>query len=98
MTGGRLDVTERAKRRQLPAGLTPRLLSRAAAATYLGMSENHFDEHVAGGVPPLRFGRRSFWDIKALDRWLDQQSGLTHAVDTRPLAERLNGGNPSARR
>jgi|AmaraimetFIIA100_FD_contig_121_60613_length_1197_multi_4_in_0_out_0_2 hypothetical protein len=92
------NMTTRAEQRRLPVGLTPRLLSRSAAAAYLGMSENHFDEHVAKVVPPLRFGRRNFWDIKRLDTWLDQQSGLAQGVDTRPIVERLNGGNQGARR
>jgi hypothetical protein len=59
--------------------MTPRLLSRDSAATYLGMSQNHFEEHVAKAVQPLHFGKRCLWDIRALDRWLDQQSGFTHA-------------------
>jgi hypothetical protein len=70
-------MTDRAT---LPRGMTPRLLSREGAAAYCGMSPNHFDAHVAKAVLPLHFGRRSLWDIKALDQWLDQQSGLTHAI------------------
>jgi len=66
--------------RRLPLGMTPRLLSRDGAAAYCGMSPNHFEEHVARAVPPLQFGRRCLWDVKALDRWLDQQSGLAHAA------------------
>ena len=65
--------------RRLPPGMTPRLLSRDGAAAYCGMSPNHFDEHVAPAVRPLQFGRRSLWDIKALDHWLDQRSGISHA-------------------
>lgn len=75
----------RTPERRLPDGITPRLLSREAAATYCGMSHNHFDEHVAKEVRPLSFGRRYLWDIKALDRWLDERSGLAHA--TRPVEE-----------
>jgi hypothetical protein len=84
--------------RRLPAGMTPRLLSRAAAATYCGISPNAFDEHVASAVKPIEIGRRNLWDVRALDRWLDQQSGLAHAVDNRSLRERLNGGDQGARR
>jgi hypothetical protein len=65
--------------RVLPPGLTPRLLSREAASTYCGMSPNHFEQHIGSMVPPVRIGKRNLWDIRALDRWLDQQSGLTHA-------------------
>jgi hypothetical protein len=84
--------------RGLPIGMTPRLLSRDAAATYCGMSANHFEEHVAKAVQPLHFGKRYLWDIRALDRWLDQRSGLTHAVDTKSIGERLNGRDQGARR
>jgi hypothetical protein len=68
--------------RPLPSGMVPRLISRAAAATYCGMSPNHFDEHIAPLVPPARVGKRALWDVKALDRWLDQQSGLAHPIRT----------------
>jgi hypothetical protein len=88
-------MTDRAR---LPIGMTPRLLSRDGAAAYCGMSPNHFEEHVAKAVHPLHFGKRCLWDVRALDRWLDQQSGLTHPVDNRSMGERLNCGDQSARR
>jgi len=84
--------------RGLPIGMTPRLLSRVGATAYCGMSPNHFEEHVAKVIPPLHFGKRCLWDIRALDRWLDQQSGLTHPIDNRSMGERLNCGNQGARR
>jgi hypothetical protein len=65
--------------RRLPCGMTPRLLSRDGAPAYCGMSPNHFEEHVAKAVRPLQFGKRRLWDVRALDHWLDQQSGLAHA-------------------
>jgi hypothetical protein len=83
--------------RALPAGMTPRLLSREAAATYCGISPNHFDEHLAEAVPPVFIGRRRLWDVKALDRWLDAQSGLAHSVDSRSMEERLNGDQGARR-
>jgi hypothetical protein len=61
--------------------MTPRLLCRDAAAEYCGMSPNHFEEHVSKGVPLLQFGKRNLWDVKVLDRWLDQRSGLAHDAD-----------------
>ena len=75
--------------RFLPRGMTPRLLSRDAASAYCGMSQTHFDEHVAPSVPPLVLGRRNLWDVKALDRWLDQRSGLGDVL--RPVDEWLGG-------
>lgn len=83
--------------RRLPAGMTPRLLSREAAATYLGISPTLFDDRVSPAVPPISIGRRSLWDVKALDRWLDARSSLAEPVDSRSMGDRLNG-DPSARR
>lgn len=77
---------------KLPAGMTPRLISRQAAAAYLGISPTLFDEHVAETVRPVEIGRRNLWDVKALDRWLDQQSGLAHAgAPAASVGDRLNG-------
>ena len=84
--------------RRLPTGLTPRLLSREAAATYCGISTTLFDAHIVPAVAPLAIGGRRLWDIKKLDRWLDQQSELAHATDKRSVGERLNAGDQSARR
>jgi hypothetical protein len=84
--------------RKLPEGMTPRLISREQAAAYCGMSPNFFDEQVRQSVPPLDFGRRHLWDVKKLDRWLDALSGLAQPVDNRSMGERLNGGDPGARR
>jgi hypothetical protein len=77
---------------RLPPGMTPRLLSREAAAAYCGVSPNTFDEYIAQKVLPIEIGRRNLWDIKALDRWLDHQSGLAHAARSADeWAERLGG-------
>lgn len=84
--------------RKLPDGLTPRLLSRDAAAAYCGISSTLFDQHVVPAVSALRIGARRLWDIKKLDRWLDQQSELTHAGSSKSLGERLNAGDQGARR
>lgn len=65
-------VSERAR---LPSGMTPRLLSRERAAAYCGISPSLFDEYLAVTIPPVGIGRRKLWDVKALDRWLDAQSG-----------------------
>ena len=66
---------------RLPVGLTPRLLTREQAALYCGgVSVNHFLDHVAKAVPPIRMGRRELWDIRALDRYLDGQSGIIAAA------------------
>jgi hypothetical protein len=81
--------------RRLPTGMTPRLLSRDAAAAYCGISQNHFEEHVVPAVPPVKIGERRLWDVKALNIWLDRQSGLLqHHLSTDDWAEKL--GNDSA--
>ena len=64
-----------AAHRSLPAGLTPRLLTAEQAAAYCNVGRENFEARV--GVPPLRlFGNRTLYDIRALDRWLDRQSGI----------------------
>jgi hypothetical protein len=74
---------------RLPRGLTPRLLSENAAAAYLGIHRETFEEHVRLHIPPVEIGARKLWDIKALDCWLDQQSGLVEAL--RPTEDWLAG-------
>jgi len=66
---------------RLPDGMTPRLLSRDAAAAYLGISAEHFTAHIVASVAPVEIGRRILWDVRALDRWLDERSGTVHAPD-----------------
>jgi hypothetical protein len=70
-------------RRSLPIGMTPRLLARDAAAAYCGVTAETFEQHVRPYVRPIEIGARRLWDVKALDRWVDAQSGLTDAL--RPL-------------
>ena len=74
-----------AERRSLPDGLTPRLLSLDAAAAYCGVMPATFETHVRPHVPPVEIGARRLWDVKVLDRWLDERSGLAHAA--RPIEE-----------
>lgn len=73
----------------LPPGMTPRLLSREAAAAYCGVTATTFEEHVRPHVAPLEIGARRLWDVRALDRWLDEQSGLSHTL--RPVEDWLGG-------
>ena len=73
--------------RSLPPGMTPRLLSRDAAATYCGVTAETFERHVRPHVPPIEIGARRLWDVKALDHWLDAQSGFTNVL--RPVDDWL---------
>jgi hypothetical protein len=60
---------------KLPPGMTPRLLTAEQAAAYCNVGRENFEARV--GVPPLKlFGNRILYDRVALDRWLDQQSGI----------------------
>lgn len=67
--------------------MTPRLLSRAEAATYCGVTAETFDHYVRPHVRAIEIGARRLWDVKGLDRWVDVQSGLTDAL--RPVADWL---------
>jgi predicted DNA-binding transcriptional regulator AlpA len=59
----------------LPPTLAPRLISREAAAAYVCVSPNNFDEMVKEKrMPrPKRLGgRRIAWDVRELDVAVDQ--------------------------
>lgn len=74
-------------RKRLPDGMTPRLLARDAAAAYCGVTAETFELHVRPHVRPVEIGARRLWDVKALDRWLDERSGLIERL--RPVGDYL---------
>jgi predicted DNA-binding transcriptional regulator AlpA len=58
----------------LPPTLAPRLVNRDAAAAYVNLSPNTFDELVKVGKmprPKQLTGRRLAWDVRALDTAID---------------------------
>jgi excisionase family DNA binding protein len=58
----------------LPLTLPPRLVSRDAAAAYVCVSPNTFDEMVKDGRMPrprVLGGKRRAWDVRALDAAVD---------------------------
>ena len=57
----------------LPPTLAPRLIDRMAAAAYVNLSPNKFDELVRDGrMPkPKKIDRRRAWDVRALDKAVD---------------------------
>jgi hypothetical protein len=66
------------KKRDLPAGMHPRLLTRAQAAAYCQVSEPIFTAKCP--VVPVRMGesaRLARWDKHEIDRWLDSLSGVS---------------------
>lgn len=73
----------------LSYGLTPRLLSRDLAAEYCGASVWLFDETIAKEVPPIELNSRKVWDIRALDHYLDERSGLAPPA-LRPVEDYIN--------
>lgn len=65
------------------------MLTRDEAAAYCNVVAETFEKHVRPHVRPVEIGARTLWDIRALDRWLDQQSGLVDAPQ--PLEKWLEG-------
>jgi predicted DNA-binding transcriptional regulator AlpA len=58
----------------LPPTLAPRLINREAAAAYVNLSPNTFDEMVKAGKmprPKQLTDRRKAWDVRALDIAVD---------------------------
>jgi hypothetical protein len=76
-----------AEQKRVPGGMTPRLLCKSAAAAYCGVIAETFEQHVRPHVPPIEIGTRRLWDVRALDRWLDQRSGLV--TELRPVNDWL---------
>src|SRR5258708_9101938 len=62
--------TQMPRQTALPPMLSPRLVNREAAAAYVCVSPNTFDEMVEEGRMPrprLLGGKRRAWDVRALD-------------------------------
>lgn len=57
--------------------ISPRLLSRPQAATYLALSVAAFDDWVRRGLVPGALPGTHRWDRQAIDAALDRASGLT---------------------
>ena len=76
------------RRTALPPSLAPRLISREAAAAYICVSPNTFDEMVKNGQMPgarLLGSRRRGWDVRQLDIAIDQlpsDGNNTHVDET----------------
>ena len=59
-----------------PSGHLPRLLTREQAAAYCGYSPSGFSARVADGTLPGPISGLARWDKDAIDRRLDELSGL----------------------
>jgi predicted DNA-binding transcriptional regulator AlpA len=55
---------------------SPRLLTKKAAAAYVGVSVPTFSKWVAEGLFPPSVSITKMWDKKAIDAQLDKLSGL----------------------
>lgn len=58
----------------LPSSLKPRLITREAAAAYICVSANVFDQMVRAGTmprPKILSERRKAWDVRELDTAID---------------------------
>lgn len=51
----------------------PRLMSRALAAAYVGISPSHFDGVYP--IEPIVWAGKKLWDRKRLDEWIDRYQG-----------------------
>lgn len=61
------------------ASIIPRLVDEETAAHYLGRSRTRFREQVAAKVLPAasdKNGNINLWDLRILDRYVDQRSGI----------------------
>lgn len=67
-------MTERRKALPLP---TRRMLNRAEAAAYAGVSPSNFDRMIADRLMPgpIRVYGRVLWDVRALDTAIDALPG-----------------------
>jgi len=65
---------------------TARLLSRAEAAAYAGVSPSTFDKLMADGTMPrpLKLLSRTLWDVRALDAAIDSLSDNPDLPQTVP--------------
>ncbi len=67
--------------------VTPRMLDIPQLAQYLGLAEQTVRNHAPEIPGRKKFGRKVVYDIKAVDRWLDRNDGITDLwLDARKMA------------
>ncbi len=60
------------------------LLTKAEAARFVGVSERSFERRVMRDLSAVRVGRRSFYDIEEIERWLEgQKDGSSRSTSAR---------------
>lgn len=57
----------------------PRLITKAQAAAYCGLSTSSFSRWVGAGLLPTALSGTARWDREAIDYALDKASGLSDA-------------------
>jgi predicted DNA-binding transcriptional regulator AlpA len=77
----------------------PRLLTKKAAAAYVGVSAPTFAKWVLAGIMPASVSITKMWDRKAIDSQLDKISGLevSNADDGYELRKRERDAKKVAR-
>jgi predicted DNA-binding transcriptional regulator AlpA len=74
LQGGRRVSGTMNRQHALPANLPPRLICREAAAAYVSVSPNKFDDMVENRIMPTPkrlSDRRIAWDVRELDAAID---------------------------
>ncbi len=67
--------------------VTQRMLTIPQLAQYLGLAEQTVRNHAPEIPGRKKFGRKVVYDIKAVDRWLDRNDGITDLwLDARKMA------------
>ena len=82
--GGHSPLLNRPERRE-PSTLppyAPRLLNAKEASAYLGLKSRQALESVP--VRPVKLGTRILCDVRMIDAWLDQVSGLAPSRKSNP--------------
>jgi hypothetical protein len=62
------------------APLLPRVVTKQQAAEYLGISEPGFDGWVKKGILPGPIPGTNRWDLRTIDRTLDEAAGATRGL------------------
>jgi hypothetical protein len=70
----------------LPHNIAKRGLSLEEASEYVGVSKNTMSRH---GPAPIKIGDRVVYDRVALDRWLDELTGLKSPAENDPEEQLL---------
>lgn len=63
------------RKNRLP--VSPITVGAAEAAAMLGVSDDHFERHIASELKVIRCGRRKLWLVSELHSWAEQRAART---------------------